>query len=402
MLISGGSFRLIRNDATLASTNEINFVARDINLVRNSKDEPVGYTYGDVNIALSNIKLRSETGMYDMSLGKFSVNKQDSSVHLENFVMKPKYDKKEFTKKLEYQTERFDISIHNIDIERIGYRRVLDAKPLEIARIFIDGIYADIYKDKNIPFDPNKFPLFFNESLLKLPLPIDLDTVAVTNSTLLYNELANGRTEPGLIRLDNFALQIYDLTTHPEDDTLENKMQADVQANIMGEGPMNVSVIFPLEGSLRRVECSGSVGAMHLAPLNAMLEPSMNIKFNGGTVTRMTFSFSGDENTSNGWMEFLYKDLDVVILKKEEKSESGLLSFLANTVANSNNPAPGKAQIKSVEIGTDRDKNRGPVNFIWKTIQSGMVRTILPINKYAIKQKPEPQKKSKSSSQKKK
>jgi len=118
-----------------------------------------------------------------------------------------------------------------------------------------------------------------------------------------------------------------------------------------------------------------------------MLEPLLNINFKGGKLNRMTFDFTANDNTSKGWMEFLYQDLDVVLQKKEPGKEKGFLSFIANTVALSNNPAPGK-DLKIVEIGTERDKNKGLVGYIWRTIQSGMVHTIIPINKYEIKSKP--------------
>ena len=162
-------------------------------------------------------------------------------------------------------------------------------------------------------------------------------------------------------------------------------MHVFAQARIMGEGPMNLELILPLEGNLRTLECRGSVGAMKLSPLNAMLEPSINIKFNEGKVNRMTFYFTGNDNISSGWMEFLYSDLDVVLLKKEPEKEWGFVSMLANTMALSNNPAPGKA-LKSVSIGCERDKNKGLINYVWRTIQSGMVHTILPLKKYEIRQ----------------
>jgi hypothetical protein len=222
---------------------------------------------------------------------------------------------------------------------------------------------------------------------LKAPMPMDIDTLSVINSRLIYSELVAERTEPGYIRLEEFDLQSYNLTNHPAEDSIESVMKLDVHAKVMGEGPMNITLILPLEGTTRKLQCSGSVGAMQLSPLNAMLEPSINMKFNSGTVTRMTFSFSGDDNLSVGWMEFLYKDIDVVLLKKDPGKEWGFVSFLANKMTNSNNPAPGKTDFKSVEIGYERDKNKGLINYIWKTIQSGMVRTILPMNKYEIKNK---------------
>ena len=107
-------------------------------------------------------------------------------------------------------------------------------------------------------------------------------------------------------------------------------------------------------------------------------------------VDRMTFDFTADENTSKGWMEFLYSDLDVALVKKQSEKDKnwGFVSLLANAVAVSNNPVKEK-EVKIVEIGTERDKNKGLIGYIWKTIQSGMVRTIIPSNKYQINGKKE-------------
>jgi hypothetical protein len=86
-------------------------------------------------------------------------------------------------------------------------------------------------------------------------------------------------------------------------------------------------------------------------------------------------------------MEFLYKDIDVSLVKKKPEKEWGFVSALANWVAVSNNPSAPEKDPKVVEIGFERDKNKGLINYVWKTIQSGMVRTILPTGKYTIKQK---------------
>jgi hypothetical protein len=155
----------------------------------------------------------------------------------------------------------------------------------------------------------------------------------------------------------------------------------------MGEGPLNAEVALPLEGSLRDFTCKGSVGAMELSPLNGMLEPAINMTIKGGRLDRLTFDFSANDNVSSGWMEFLYNNLDVILLGKESGKEKGFVSFLANTMALSNNPAPGK-DLKIVQIGFERDKNKGIVGYIWRTIQSGMVRTIVPTSKYQIKDTP--------------
>jgi hypothetical protein len=384
--LEGGSFKLIRNDIILASSPNITIYAKEINLEKNSKDEPIGFTYGDYTISLTTINLHSESSLYDITLGSFTASKNDLTILLNNLVVSPKYDKKEFSKKLDFQNDRFDLKIKEMAITHTGLWKLLENKPLEITMLRIDSLDADIYRDKNVAFNFNRFPTFYNESFRKIDIPLLIDTVMITNSRINYGELVAERPSAGNIRLENFELQTYNLTTLVEEDTNVNVMHIYVQAKVMGEGPLNAELILPLEGNLRVFECSGSVGSMQLSPLNDMLEPSINMKFNAGKVNRMTFYFKADDNASKGWMEFLYNDIDVVLLKKDPDKQWGFVSLLANTMTLSNNPAPGK-DLKIVEIGYERDKNKGIINYVWKTIQSGMIHTILPIKKYQINRK---------------
>jgi hypothetical protein len=401
MILSGGTFQLIRNDTILASSPEINLTVQQIKLARNSKQDPIGYSFGDVSIYLSNITLNPESGLYNMSLGSLSYNKKDTTAVLKGFRMIPKYDKKEFSKHVNFQCDRLDVKVGRIDISRVGTRRLLAGQPLNISCIRIDSVDADIYRDKNVPVDLNRFPLFYNESFLKLGLPVMLDTVMITNSKLLYNELAEGNTTAGEIILNEFSVNTYALSNLVTDSTIAHEMRLFVKAKVMDEGPMNIELALPLAGNLREFRCTGSVGAMKLFPVNDMLQPTLNIIFKGGKLNRMTFYFTGNDNFSKGWMEFLYQDLDAVVLNKESGKEKGFVSFLANTLTLSNNPAKEK-DLKIVEIGFERNKNKGLIGFVWRTIQSGMVRTILPTNKYQINKKPPADQKENSNEKKKK
>jgi len=388
-LLSGGSFQLIHNNEILASSPDINFTAEQINLVKNNQDDPVGYTYGQVKIFLSDIALHSESGLYDMSLDSLTANKRDSSVVLKGFRMIPKYDKKEFSKKLNFQSDRLDVRVGKIDLARVGFKRLLAGQPLNISSIILDSLDAEIYRDKNVAINLNRFPKFYNELFLKISLPVILDTVLITNSKIKYEELAAGNITVGNIIFSDFNLRTYTLSNQKIDSTIVHEMRLYINAKVMGDGPLNAELALPLEGNLHDFRCSGSVGAMKLSPLNGMLESSINMIFKGGKLNRMTFDFRANDNTSKGWMEFLYQDLDVVLLKKDPGKEYGFLSFLANTMTLSNNPAPGR-DLKTVEIGFERDKNKGIIGYIWKTIQSGMVRTIVPTKKYQINRMPPP------------
>ncbi|MFA4851022.1 MAG: hypothetical protein WC599_00700, partial [Bacteroidales bacterium] len=264
--------------------------------------------------------------------------------------------------------------------------RWLAGQPLEISKALIDSLDADVYRDRNVAMDLNRFPPFYNELFLKINFPLLIDTLLVTNSNIRYGELVEGDAKAGEIMLNDFNLSTFGFSNQSADSTKAEEMRIFLNAQVMGEGNLKVELVLPLEGNLHEFTCTGSVGAMKLSPLNDMMGPSMNMTFKDGRVNRMTFDFSANDNHSKGWMEFLYEGLDVSLLRKDPSKEKGFLSKLANTVMLSDNPAPGK-DLVTVEIGYERDKNKGLINYLWKTIQSGMTRTILPQKKYQINRK---------------
>jgi hypothetical protein len=234
--------------------------------------------------------------------------------------------------------------------------------------------------------DPTRFPPYYNELFLKINFPLLLDTLSVTNSTILYGELAKGDPKAGEITLNDFNLNTYRLSNQLIDSTIVEGLCIFLNAKVMGEGNLKVELALPLKGNLHDFKCTGSIGAMKLSPLNHMMGPSMNMNFKDGKAIRMTWDFTANDNNSKGWMEFLYKGLDVSLLSKDQTRKKGFLSKLFNSMMLTDNPAPGKDLI-TVEIGYERDKNKGIINYMWKTLQSGMTRTIMQQKKYEINRK---------------
>ncbi len=417
--LTGGSFQLIRDQVVIARSPDIQFLAEGIELEKNNAEEPIGFKYEDYTVTLQQIDFHTESSLYKFNLDHFEMRRRDRSITLEGLRFTPVDDKREFSGKLDYQNDRFDIYLGRLVLMHTGLMNLPEGKPFQITSLKIDSLDADIYRDKNVTFDFSRFPVFYNESFLKIELPLIIDTLVIAGSRIHYQELSEGRAAPGSILLEEFTARAYDLTNLVEADTAENNMHFFIEARVMGEGRLRAELILPLEGELRDFRCLGSVGAMHLKPLNDMLEPAINIRIEGGLLDRMTFDFTATDNQSKGWMEFLYHDLDVVLLKKEgdekkskdkkgkEEKERGFISFVANQVAHSNNPPPGKP-VRVVEIGYERDKNKGIINYIWKTIQSGLVRTIVPSSKYLIqsnkdatvKEKPAKERKNKKKQKK--
>jgi len=80
-------------------------------------------------------------------------------------------------------------------------------------------------------------------------------------------------------------------------------------------------------------------------------------------------------------MEFLYKDLKVVVIKKQKDShgeikDARFLSAMAGAVIIKNNPIKDKPA-RICKMFFVRDPNKGFFNYIWKAVQSGLVHTLI-------------------------
>jgi hypothetical protein len=79
-------------------------------------------------------------------------------------------------------------------------------------------------------------------------------------------------------------------------------------------------------------------------------------------------------------MTMVYSGLTAEALKKNEKDKGKFMSFLANTVVFSSNPNK-REKLRVAQMGFERVNYKGFGNFVWKTLQTGIVNTVLPTGK---------------------
>jgi hypothetical protein len=100
-------------------------------------------------------------------------------------------------------------------------------------------------------------------------------------------------------------------------------------------------------------------------------------------IDNVTFSMNGNERSASGEVKFLYSDLKVNILKKDEGSheykKKGLISLFANVlVIKDSNPGKGETRIGHPHF--TRDPQKSFFNLVWKTLFTGLKETALGKN----------------------
>ena len=113
--------------------------------------------------------------------------------------------------------------------------------------------------------------------------------------------------------------------------------------------------------------------------LNPIIFPALGMKFENGTLDGVQFNFKGNSKESEGELTMLFEDLEVEIFKKN-LSENKKVSWIANAFMKRSNPNKNGRTV-TADINFERLKYKQFANYIWKSIQSGVVNSIMPFGK---------------------
>ena len=323
---------------------------------------------------------------YFIFLRKLDFSISDKHITASDFMVKPTRDKFKMGASYKYTKEVFDVEVKSINV--FGYKidKALRQSIIDIDSILVDGLKFEIYKDKNRPFDESKRPLFLQQQLKTLKQPLHIKKVKVNNSN--FNFLLRPEDSKKLMHVDisNIEADINFITSISDSLQSGKELEMNIKGVLMGASPLNLNIIMPYNSPVDTFYFSGNLGSGDFTKFNPALFPVTGIKFDGGQLNSMKFYAHASPKSSKGLMTMLYDDLKAEIPKKDAKKKNKFLSFSANAVIRTQNPSKnGKTRVALVK--TDRVLYKGFGNLLWKTVQSGLVNTLLPTGKIQKEEK---------------
>lgn len=379
-ILTAGSFsRMLRtqNLETLAVA-DIDINIRKIDLPFGKVAETLAAdAFARTEVHLREINYKLPKGFYEIVIQKVDISGTDSLITLSELQLIPQYDKKEFGKKMGYQTDRMELNVPTLEIRDFDLARFVATDTVHVRNIVIAEASLVAYRDKNVPFDHSRRPKLPQQMLAALPLPVDIEKVEVKNASILYQQLDPYADAPGEVPITRLYGTIYNVTNIRPVISRRGAMMWDVQAIFFGDGKMKVEITFPANLHCADFSFNASMGSMPAVGFNQMIVPTEGVKIEQGTINSLWLRADAGEESAAGPMVLNYANLKVAVLKDNpEKSEdkSGLLSLLANIVINSSNQNPADTATMYFE----RDKERSIFNYLAKTVVSGLKATVLP------------------------
>jgi len=339
------------------------------------RTDPRIYNTDDIVITLRDLKQQTGNAMYAMHFGEVGLSTGQNMLYVDKFHLEPLFNRQDFSRKLGYQTDRMDIGIKKITLSGIDWRELMLDKRLVAEKLWIDSLLLDDYRDKRVPMRPGFKPPMPQQLIRNLKTHIWIDSLEITNGKATYSEqVAN---EPGTIFFDRINGLLTGLTNDSTWLAEKKVSPLKAEAYIQGNGKLQATINF-IFGDLRnRFTVSAQLSRFDLTQINPMLSKLEPAKIESGVVKKMVIPMiQFNDDFSTGKLTFYYDNLSFKMFKEKNTTwdgiKTGVINFVASDILiNKSNPLPN-GKLNTGVIYFQRDKHKSIINFIWKSIFSGL------------------------------
>jgi len=329
----------------------------------------------DISFSSAGFSGISGDSMYTWSFAGFGFSTLKKNIYIDTISMIPRFSREDFSRKLGYQTDRLQVMIPRIAIERCDFRKLVSDLSVNAGRVELKGMVVEDYRDKRIPFPDWQRPLMPAHMVRKITLPVQIDTIAMVDGYVTYEEQTGD--EPGRIFFDRLNALVTGFTT----DSTSGKNIPDLQVNltgyIMGKALLEATLKTPLNNENDTLFCSARLGELQLTEVNPMLSELLPVKILGGIASKTEIRFMhANQNYSTGEMNLFYSNVRIKLENTkpgwQENWEKSLLSFVANNILDFKSNPNYNGNFRTGIIWFERDKRKGVINFLWKSSLSGI------------------------------
>ncbi len=368
----------IKHNDTVFRTKSLNIRINNIALVKNDSDSiSFRLMLKEFDFRMSDERFELPGGKYLLSFDDMRFNMNQSQLVFKKLKIVPKYSQSRMVELSEFQYEIYNCEIEKVEVNSLYPLKIIKGSKIFISDVLVDNMKLRIFKDKRRPFDTEKRPKLPQELLKSMKQELYIDSININNSELIYAERHDMMEEPMIVTLGKLNVKVKDITSIFDSINKGTVMTIRLLANLQKKIPMGVNIYFPMRSVADTFSFNGWLGNGNLELFNNVTLPAIGVKFKSGYLDGLSFKARANPTYSMGEMTMLYHDLNGIVVRKDMKKTNKFLSWAANQIINKNNPAKNKDN-RIEPMYFNRVMYKGLGNFLWKTLQTGILGTIIP------------------------
>ena len=292
-------------------------------------------------------------------------------LEIKDFSMISAYSRDQFVNQLPKEKDLFTIKAKNIAVNNMEWGFKKKEFFFNTKSVRMDEVAANIYRSKKPEDDLTKKPLY-NKLLRELPFEMKVDTFAIRNSMLEYEEEKVESRGSGRLTFNQFNLTALNLSSGFGHTKLPDVKIA-VKCRFMNASPMEVDWRFNVMDKSDGFNIKGSILAFQTGQLAEFTRPYINITTKG-TFDRIYFNFSGNDLESKGDLALEYHDLKVTLYRKKKPEKvNKILTALGNLFVKKDTDN----ELVNAEVSIKRIPEKSFYNLLWRSIAEGLKKILV-------------------------
>jgi|GEM_PF-6810157 len=328
-------------------------------------------------VEIDYVQYRPGKGKYDVDVGRITSSAGLRLIELDSFQLTPRYPKYEFGFQAGRRMASIDILINKINVREFDLKALTRDSLISIQSMVCHRAMVDVFSDKRVPIDMDRYGALPHEALLNASSHIAIDSVLIKDADVRFTSLNPHTMEEGYLEFKRSYVSVYNVTNIAERIEKNSSMTLDIYSKFTNEGELDAHFDFPLNRRDYQFTWTGSLGRMKLGSLDSFVLPVANLNIVNGYCHGLKFHVVSDYDTSRGNLQFQYTNLKIMAMDSEREKELKFLSGLANALVVKSNNLIGDKNFFEGPINFGREMNRGFPDYVWKSLEHGILYSII-------------------------
>ncbi|MFV0291283.1 MAG: hypothetical protein ACK5IJ_10395 [Mangrovibacterium sp.] len=313
-----------------------------------------------------------ETELYQFKLSEAAFSSLDKRFDLAQVELTPLFTPDEHQKYFSFQNDYFFIRLKEMQAKGVDVERLISDKKLFVDKLSLNGLGFFSYRDKRLPFNTANRPLMPQRAIQEIPLPMNIDTIELRNSSFTYSERLPISPESYKITFNETNALLYPFTNIPSILYQQPTMQLQARTKLQGMSDIYVHVDFDMLSDSCNFKLNAEVYPLDLSLISEITDNAALVSIKSGMLNKMLIEFNANERASSGTLSLDYEDLSITALKykRDKIKQRKMMSMLANMFVPSKT-SQAKSEVQG-RIYFERDESKSIFNYWWKSIFSGL------------------------------
>ena len=373
--------------------NDVSILVNDVLINSSTQHDKSRFLFAThVTLSTKNYSVPTSDSLYFFKAGDISISAEQHTITALNVELKPRYNRQKFENKLPFKKDMYHFAFKKVILNDVDWMAMINNEKLVSKRAEISGGSFSDFIDRSKPRTPSKMNNFPSQLLLRMPFKVFVNRLDVHDVNVIYEEHNPLSDQNGIAYFDNVNGTVNHISNIPAEIKLHPVMDFSGTALFMHHVPMTTKFSFDLSKyRTGNFSVDITMDTLDNTTINKVSEPLGLFTVKTGQMQHAKGHLEGNNFRTSGNINMQYNNLHITPLKKD-KEEKGKLKkkavtgFFANILLVKNENPKGK-ELRQPNFTVERDHFTTFFNLIWKTILTGILKTIgIPV-KLVIKKK---------------